>query len=565
MNIENVAEIIKEKLDKPIVLVGLMGAGKTTVGKLLAEKLGWAFYDSDDEIVRTSGKSVSAIFDEDGELAFRDLERITIKGLLKNKKCVIASGGGSISIPETANLISENSVCLWLDAQVETLVERVKGSNRPLLKHGDADEILASLLEKRREAYSQAHIHVLNDNMTAEDVTQRILLQLSDYLLQEGDGEMDEERAPQSVCLTVSLFDRSYPIFIGSDLLNDVDVWLPQEYRGKKAFIITDYNVRAAVVETMQAGLVEHMKSISMMELPPGESSKSFDRYQVCLEWLLENGVKRDSIIFAIGGGVVGDLAGFISSTVLRGINFIQIPTTLLSQVDSSVGGKTGINSKHGKNLIGAFYQPKAVVIDINTLNSLPKREWLSGYAEIVKYGLLGDAEFFAWLEKNAESMLERNPANLIRAIEKSCRMKANIVADDEHETNGARATLNLGHTFGHALESLTGYSAELLHGEAVGIGLVLAAQLSKELGYIDEDDVQRIINHLKVVGLRTHISEVKLPVGTTANHIIDAMRKDKKATEEGLGFVVLKYLGSAELMGGISEELVRKVITESL
>lgn len=558
-------ESIKTNLDKPIVLVGLMGAGKTTVGRIVADMLGWPFFDSDDEIVRAAGKSISAIFEEEGEPAFRDLERMTISGLLRNGRSVIATGGGSISIPETANLILENSVCLWLDASVPVLVERTAGSDRPLLKHGEPSEVLSMLLEKRREAYMQSHLHILDDNLNPRDMASRVLMQLCEYLFDNDAIEDEEKHVPQALCLTVSLYDRSYPIFIGANLLTDIDVWLTQEFYGRKAFIITDYNVRAAVTDKFQAAIAPFMKSVAVMELPPGEQTKSFDRFQVVVEWMIESGIKRDSLVFAVGGGVVGDLTGFASSAVLRGVEFIQVPTTLLSMVDSSVGGKTGINSKFGKNMIGAFYQPRAVIVDLNVLQTLPQREWLAGYAEIVKTALLGDADFFTWLEINSDKILEKNNVTVMRAIEKSCNMKAEIVAQDEHEENGMRAKLNLGHTFGHAFENLCGYGSTLLHGEAVGVGLVLAARLSQEIGQLSEKDVMRITYHLKKMGLKTEIREIGLPAGTTVEQIIDLMRKDKKSTQNGMVFVVMPRIGDAELAYDVSEDLVYKVIKESM
>ncbi|OFW87926.1 MAG: 3-dehydroquinate synthase [Alphaproteobacteria bacterium RIFCSPHIGHO2_02_FULL_46_13] len=558
-------ESIKANLDKPIVLVGLMGAGKTTVGRILADMLGWPFFDSDDEIVRAAGKSISAIFEEEGEPAFRDLERITIRGLLRNRRCVIATGGGSISVPETASMILEGSVCLWLDASVPVLVERTKGSDRPLLKHGDPAEVLGMLLEKRRSTYMQAHLHILDDNLDPDDMASRILMQICEYLFDHNSIEDVEKHVPQALCLTVSLFDRSYPIFIGANLLHDIDVWLSHEFHGRKAFIITDYNVRAAVTDKFQAAITPHMKSVAVMELPPGEQTKSFDRFQVVVEWMIENGIKRDSIVFAVGGGVIGDLTGFASSAVLRGVEFIQVPTTLLSMVDSSVGGKTGINSKFGKNMIGAFYQPRAVVIDMEVLSTLPAREWLAGYAEIVKTALLGDSDFFTWLEINANKILEKNPVTVMRAIEKSCHMKAEIVAQDEHEENGMRAKLNLGHTFGHAFENLCGYGSTLLHGEAVGVGLVLAARLSHALGHLSEKDVMRITYHLSKMGLKTEIRDIGLPAGTTVDQIIDLMRKDKKSTQNGMVFVVLTRIGDVELVYDVPEEMVEKIIRESM
>lgn len=558
-------ESIKVNLDKPIVLVGLMGAGKTTVGRILADMLGWPFFDSDDEIVRSSGKSISAIFEEEGEPAFRDLERITIRGLLRNRRCVIATGGGSISVPETASIILDASLCIWMDASVPILAERTKGTDRPNLKHGDPVELLGMLLEKRRAAYMQSHLHILDDNLDPDDMACRILMQICEYLFDNDAIEDEEKHVPQALCLTVSLFDRSYPIFIGANLLHDIDVWLSHEFHGRKAFIITDYNVRAAVTDKFQAAITPHMKSVAVMELPPGEQTKSFDRFQVVVEWMIENGIKRDSIVFAVGGGVIGDLTGFASSAVLRGVEFIQVPTTLLSMVDSSVGGKTGINSKFGKNMIGAFYQPRAVVIDMEVLSTLPPREWLAGYAEIVKTALLGDSDFFTWLEINANKILEKNPVTVMRAIEKSCRMKAEIVAQDEHEENGMRAKLNLGHTFGHAFENLCGYGSTLLHGEAVGVGLVLAARLSHALGHLSEKDVMRITYHLNKMGLKTEIRDIGLPAGTTIDQIIDLMRKDKKSTQNGMVFVVLTRIGDVELVYDVPEEMVEKIIRESM
>ncbi|MFA7275191.1 MAG: 3-dehydroquinate synthase [Pseudobdellovibrionaceae bacterium] len=558
-------EEIKALLTKPIVLVGLMGVGKSTVGRMLAEYLGRPFYDSDDSIVASAGKSISRIFAEDGEPAFRQIERDAINGLLGNGPCVIASGGGAISVPETAHHILEKGLCIWVDAPIDLLVERTQGSDRPLLRHGDPSEVLASLFEKRVDAYRQAHIHVRDEGLTVEEAAARILLQIREYLFSNPLEKADEKYVPQALCLDVSLFDRSYPIFIGSGLLDNPEIWLNHEMQGRKAFILVDYTVRALLVDKLQQTLASFMKSVAVMELPVGEQTKSFDRYEAVMEWLVSNGVTRDSIIFAVGGGVIGDLAGFAASTILRGIDFVQIPTTILSQVDSSVGGKTGINSSSAKNMIGTFYQPKAVVIDLDTLMTLPQRQWLAGYAEIVKYALIGDAAFFEWLGVHSDSMLNGDTLTLMRAIETSCRMKAQIVELDEHEETGLRATLNLGHTFGHALEALLHYDGTILHGEAVAIGLVLAARLSQRLSYISKEDVKLIENHLKSVGLRTELSEVVLPEGTGAEDFMAVMRKDKKATANGMVFVVLKRIGEATLEKNIPEQLIFDLLTESL
>lgn len=361
--------------------------------------------------------------------------------------------------------------------------------------------------------------------------------------------------------LDVNLSERSYPIYIGSGLLVKPEIWWP-ETKARKAFIISD-----SIAGDLYAGILQSVLNIEtgVYKVAAGEKSKSFDDYQNVLEWMIENGLNRHSLVFALGGGVVGDLAGFVSATALRGVKFIQIPTTLLSQVDSSVGGKTGINSKLGKNLVGAFYQPQTVVIDIDTLATLPKREMLAGYAEIIKYGLLGDSRFFEWLEENGAQVIDGQKDALVYAIEKSCAMKAEIVRQDEFEETGLRALLNLGHTFAHALETNCKYDGRLLHGEAVGIGLVLAARLSAELGYIPKESAERIRKHLEDVGMMHEIRDIQPSITASAEELLELMRKDKKATSKGLVFVLLNKIGRAKLDAEVPEDVVLKVLKGSM
>lgn len=361
--------------------------------------------------------------------------------------------------------------------------------------------------------------------------------------------------------LDVKLSVRSYPIYIGAGLIAKPEIWWP-EIKARKAFIISDENSGELYAEALRAQLD---MDVSVYKVAAGEKSKSFAEYQNILEWMIENGLTRHSIVFALGGGVVGDLAGFVSATAMRGVKFIQMPTTLLSQVDSSVGGKTGINSELGKNLIGAFYQPQVVVIDTATLKTLPEREMKAGYAEIVKHGLLGDSRFFEWLEENGARVIAGDEDALIHAIEKSCAMKAEIVRQDEFEETGLRALLNLGHTFAHALETSCKYDGRLLHGEAVGIGLVLAGRLSAELGYISKEDAQRIKDHLSVVGMMTEIKDIQPQVDASAEELLTLMRKDKKATDQGMVFVLLNRLGRAKLDANVPEETVLNILKGSM
>ena len=297
--------------------------------------------------------------------------------------------------------------------------------------------------------------------------------------------------------------------------------------------------------------------------MPPGEATKSYKHLAELCDRLLAAGIERRDRIIAFGGGVIGDLAGFAAAILRRGVDFIQIPTTLLSQVDSSVGGKTGINSPHGKNLIGAFHQPLAVITDITLLDTLPRRELAAGYAEVAKYGLLGDAGFFEWLEGSAPAILRGDSQARIHAIRRSCEAKAAIVAEDETET-GVRALLNLGHTFGHALESATGYSQRLLHGEGVSIGMVQAFRFSERQKLCAPGTADRVAKHLKGVGLPVHASEIpgELPPPAT---LLDIMRQDKKAQGGKLTFILARGIGEAFIARDVADADVLDFLTEDL
>jgi 3-dehydroquinate synthase len=345
------------------------------------------------------------------------------------------------------------------------------------------------------------------------------------------------------ITVPVSLADRAYDIHIGEGILERAGELVPN-LAGRKIFVLHD-----AAVKTHAARLFQSFPDgalVRALSIEGGEQSKSFASLQIVLDWLLANGVDRKSILFALGGGVIGDLGGFAASIVLRGIDVVQIPTTLLAQVDSSVGGKTGINAAQGKNLIGTFHQPIAVLCDTGTLSTLPEREMKAGYAEIVKYGALGSREFFEWLEDHGADVLSLRPDALADAIETSCRMKAEIVEEDEHEKSGGRrALLNLGHTFAHALEAAAGYDGRLLHGEAVSIGLVLAARLSARMGLAPAQDATRLENHLHALGLKTSITDITPALSHTPDDLIDLMGADKKAKGGKIGFILLRGIGT--------------------
>lgn len=365
----------------------------------------------------------------------------------------------------------------------------------------------------------------------------------------------------------IDLGSRSYDIAIGSDLLSSIKEHLPFDVKGKKIFMITDTNVQPYADDLQEELLALGAVWCKILVFPYGEAMKSYDRLKEVHDWMLRNNVHRNSIVFAVGGGVVGDLTGYAASTIMRGVPFVQVPTSLLAQVDSSVGGKTGINTVFGKNLVGSFYQPVSVVIDTETLKTLPKRELYSGYAEVVKYGLIGDKEFFEWLENgNGARVLSLEPEAIAKAIEVSCRAKAEIVEADEHEV-GKRALLNLGHTFGHALEAVAGYRGMLLHGEAVSLGMVMAYDLSVRMGLSSPEDLERVRNHLREVGLPVSLSDITslegLMTNTDALKVI--MHRDKKAVDDNMVFIVPRGIGDAFLSNEVPEQLVNDVLNEFL
>jgi 3-dehydroquinate synthase len=357
-----------------------------------------------------------------------------------------------------------------------------------------------------------------------------------------------------------------YDIHIGTGLLDMAPALLPWSLANRAVFILTDENAALPHAARLYEALKEaRPDSLQMLALPSGEQTKSFGMLEKVLGWLLDHGVDRSSVLFTVGGGVVGDLGGLAASLVMRGIDFVQVPTTLLAQVDSAVGGKTGINVAQGKNLVGTFHQPAAVLSDIETLKTLPRREILAGYAEIAKYGFIGDREFFLWLEKEHENIcaLQREP--LINVIAMSCRKKAEIVKADERERKDTRAPLNFGHTFGHALEAAAGYNGRLLHGEAVAIGMALAFRLSVRLGFCGEQEASRAEDHLKAVGLPTAANMIFPPVETDSGKLIEYMKRDKKASAGEVKFILAHAVGDAFVGHGIDMEQVRGLLTDSL
>jgi 3-dehydroquinate synthase len=365
----------------------------------------------------------------------------------------------------------------------------------------------------------------------------------------------------------VDLAGRSYDIAIGPGLIDRAGELARPLLAAPRVTIVSDDTVAPLYGARLTASFGKVGVKTAMVTVPAGESSKEFAAFGRLMNDLLDGRPDRKTMLVALGGGVVGDLAGFAASVLLRGVDFIQVPTTLLAQVDSSVGGKTGINTRHGKNLVGSFYQPRLVLADTGVLDSLPRRELLAGYAEVAKYGLIDDPEFFLWCEANGAAVLAGDTAARTHAIEHSCLAKARIVAADERETADLRALLNLGHTFGHALEAETGFGPDLLHGEAVGAGMAMAFDLSARLGLCPAADAARVRRHLAAVGLPVRLRTIGGDNRRSwdALRLIDHMRGDKKAEEGRLAFVLARGIGKAFVSRDVDEAALRGLLDDAI
>jgi 3-dehydroquinate synthase len=363
--------------------------------------------------------------------------------------------------------------------------------------------------------------------------------------------------------LTVSLGARSYDILIGRDVIGQTGQMLNDMGARARIAIVTERRVADLHLGRLLRVLEDAGFTVSALVLEPGEGTKDWKNLTRTVDWLLSQKIERDDLVIALGGGVIGDLAGFAAAILRRGVGVVQIPTTLLAQVDSSVGGKTGINSHFGKNLIGAFHQPRLVLADTALLDSLPDRDFRAGYGEVVKYGLLGDGGFFGWLEQNGPALLARDAAALAHAVRRSCEMKAEIVARDEQE-RGDRALLNLGHTFCHALEAATGYSDRLLHGEGVAIGCLLAFDVSALMGLCAQEEPSRIAAHFAQMGLKTRLADIPGPL-PDADGLLKLMAQDKKVQDGRITFILARGIGEAFVERDADFNVVTSVLTEAL
>jgi 3-dehydroquinate synthase len=523
-----------------------MASGKSRIGSLTAASLGWKFSDLDKVIEEKTGKTVAQIFAEDGEPAFRRMEVEALRELAGQGPMVASLGGGTLTNPEAVELVRQSGVLVGLYASPEVILERVnrKEGSRPLLAGLDDAAKMAKikeLLAARKPLYDLADLQFESDEKIPHHVlTRRIIHRLQ-----------VEEMVP----LTVDLGERSYPIYVENDLSGHMDAIAAKAKCPPRFLIVTDANLKARqkpMLERLRASLGE----CRIFFFKPGEEEKSLKSLNKLFTFMLRHQYPRKTTLVAFGGGVVGDMAGFAASVYMRGIPFIQAPTTLLSMVDSSVGGKTAVNHPLGKNMLGAFYQPKAVAIGLDALSTLPDQEFLAGLAEVVKYGVIRDEAFFRYLEDRAGDILARKPECLKEIVLRSCAIKAEVVGKDERETaEGGRAILNYGHTFGHAFEVLGGYGL-LPHGLAVALGMRVAARLAVSLGMIGPEVERRQNDLLDRLGMPK-----AFPKRLDEAKAWDAMGLDKKVDAGSRVYILPTRIGEVVPVRDVAKAAVLEAL----
>jgi len=523
-----------------LILAGFMGTGKSTVGRALAEQLRLPFVDSDERIEAVAAKPISQIFADDGEEAFRALETRVLASLLKEESSVLALGGGTLVSAENLALAKRAGPIICLKADPHTIYQRVKAQagQRPLLKVAEPLAKIRELLETRQSSYAQADAQVNTTGLEPDEVVEQVM----DWLNR----------------VHVDLGERSYDLQIQEGChawVGPLLAKLPD--RVSSAVLISNRDIDRSYGDAIRTSLEGAGIPHHTLLVPAGERYKSLETASRLYGDLIQRKVDRKAVILALGGGVIGDLAGFVASTYLRGVRFTQLPTSLLAQVDSSIGGKVGVNHALGKNMIGAFLQPQFVLIDPNTLATLPIRELRSGIAEIIKHGVIWDEDFFAYLEGHVESILRLDPQSMKHIIRRSCQIKAHVVEEDEQES-GLRAILNFGHTAAHAVETYTSYE-RYTHGEAVAIGMVIAARIAHSMNMLRAEPVHRLIRLLERFGLPTHLPKADPGV------LMSLMDSDKKAIAGTVRFILPTKIGRVEIANNVPRDILRRAIKESI
>lgn len=516
-----------------------MGTGKTTIGKILAKELGYSFFDTDSIIEEEAGITIKEIFNQYGEARFREMEKAAVAWVSSHTSSVIATGGGVVLDPNNIKALSANGYIICLKSDPEAIHSRVSLNNeRPLLIGEDQKKLIVERMEARNSLYN-GDLNLDTSDLTPSDASLRILSFVS------CNNKLDE--------MKLSLPTGSYKIIVGQNILNKLPESLQSNVAADKYLIVTSENIVELWGRKIKNILLDAGFKVDLTSIPDGENYKTFESVMSIHSSAIDFGLTRESAIIAVGGGVIGDMAGFVASTYMRGIKVVQIPTTLLSQVDSSIGGKTGINHPSGKNMIGTFYQPSLVFSDSATLTTLPKVELINGLAEVIKYGVILDKDLFSYLEENINEIISLNQNSLSRVVLTCSNLKRQVVENDEKES-GLRALLNYGHTIGHGIETATNYSS-FKHGEAISVGMDLAAGIAVKLGIMKASDRTRQRNLL----LKAH-----LPISfynIDISKILDAIMHDKKNTENSINFVLPTEIGAAKHRYSVSQEDIHAIL----
>ena len=557
-------------LPKNILLVGFMASGKTEAGRALARRTGWPLVDTDAEIVARAGRPIHQIFQEEGEPAFRNLEAKVIQELCAGSGQIIAAGGGAFVDPVNRERMLADGLVYCLTARPETIHRRItnppslppwtKGNLgwpdgepvRPLLAGDNPLARIRELLAQRAQVYAQAHFTVETDDLTPEQVARHIL-KLCGPELEELEGEV---MAGSDLAAVVHHSGGEYPVVAGWGVIDNLGDRLTDLGIKGPAYIITDSRVMNPYGRMVQRALQKAGIGAHCFIIPSGEPSKSFAVAQGVYDWLVGLRAERGQPIIAVGGGVAGDLAGFVAATYLRGVPFLQVPTSMAAMVDASIGGKVAVNLPQAKNMVGAFYQPLGVFADVQALSTLGKRELAEGWAEAIKHGFILDSGLVDAFEEHAEALMTVEPEISTELIRRSMAIKADVVSRDERETLGIRILLNYGHTIGHALESSTEYG-NFLHGEAVSIGMMGAAHIAERMGMISKEVLGRQQRLLERFNLPIRAS------GVAVDAVLGAMTLDKKVQGGSNRWVLLEDVGKAVVRSDVPRELVEATVRD--
>ena len=544
---------------KNIFITGFSGSGKTTVGRIAARLLGWEFVDLDEEIEKAAGTTIEQIFARHGEAHFRRLESERLAAACESDMQVVSTGGGIVVDWRNRRAMERGGTVVCLEARPETLFARVErqaredaeASARPMLFADDALARIRSLKARRQFAYTHARLIVHTDDLSPEQAAMEVVRGWKNI------SETNETRAgwdSPDLAAVVETSGGDYPVWVGWDIMDRLGERVIQTVgETSTTYIFTDEHVyplaRRAQSSLEKAGIAAHI-----FIMPAGEQHKTLETVELAYDWLSHRRAERGHLVLAVGGGVVGDLAGFVAATYVRGMPFAQAPTSLLAMMDASIGGKVAVDLPRGKNLVGAFYQPRLVLSDVSILRGLPPRQMASGWAEAIKHGLILDEQLLADFDRQRDALLALEPESAAELIRRSVAIKANVVSRDERETLGIRVLLNYGHTIGHAIEAATGYDT-YLHGEAVSVGMMGAANIALHRGLLDAEAVERQADMLRSFGLPLSCE------GVSVDAIEEAMRSDKKVSAGSIRWVLLDGIGNAVTRNDVPPELVRQTL----